>query len=167
MSPEQVERDRATLHRIVGAERWRVWVAIGFLVALGSPMLVAAALGRAGHGSDRVAAIVLGILATGLAAGFAARQLRLREIARRLTELAARPDLIVWIYEQELRYGSRTISNIYVCSRRGERLRVLAPGPHRDEAIELLGRLAPDAPRGFSRARDAAFQRDPLSVASA
>lgn len=167
MTPEQVARDRATLRHIVGAECWRSWTLIGCLVAVGAPLLVAVTLGRAGHGSDRVAAIVLGVLSTGLAAGFAARQLRLREVAQRLADLAARPNLIVWIYEQELRYGSRTISNIYVCSRRGERLRILTLGPHRDLAIELLGRLAPDAPRGFSRARDAAFQRDPLSVASA
>jgi hypothetical protein len=167
MSPDQIERYRASFDRIVAADRWRDGLIAGCLIAIGAPLMSAVLLGRAGHGSDRVAAVVLGALTLGLGAGFVARQLRLRAVGIRLWELAARPDLIVWIYEQKRSHGGRTICNIYVCSRRGERLRLTAQGRRRREVLGLLAGLAPRAPRGFSPAREAAFERDPLSVASA
>jgi hypothetical protein len=162
MPPHSIDRDRARLRTLLVHELRRGVFLIGLLIAIGGPLAIVVVLGRAGHASDRVAAISIGTLALALAAGNATRLLRMSATARRLCELAARPDLIVWIYEQELADGS----HIYVCSRRGERLAITAQGARRDDVVALLARLVPRAPRGFSRARDAAFEQDPLSVAS-
>jgi len=165
MPPLTIARDRATLRRLLRAERLGTWAASALLIGAATSILLLIGLGHVSDGSPCIGMLGLGLITIGFAARSISRSIELHTIAVRLSQLVARPDLIVWIYEQRHGHGSRTTSNIYVCSRRGERLHLTVRGARRDQAIALLERLAPDAPRGFSRARDAAFERDPLSVA--
>ena len=146
-----IDPDRDALVRLATADVRRGWIPIAVLGAVGASLLAALR-------SD-TSAITIAALSLAAAAALAVRQLEAHRAATRLIRLLERPDLIVWIYRE------RDI--IYVCSRRGERLRLAVHGAQQDLALGLLARLAPRVTQGFTIARDAAFDRDPLSVTSA
>lgn len=165
MRPHSIDRARDLLTRWIVAEQRRGWAPVAVLAVVGVAFVGALALDVAGAGSSRFSAVAVAIVSISAALALAVRRLEQGGGGRRLVDLLARPDLIVWIYEDAA--AGRGEPYIYVCSRRGERLRVPVPATRCDQALELLVRIAPAAPRGYSPKRDAAFERDPLSVTSA